>query len=857
MAEPLRSIFEFSQSGEQKILDSFAKIAKGVKSVRSELVTSEKIGTVVDSILGKGPLRQKNQQQLDQFENKVTDLTDKLKLQQKEAEKLKKSYEAFKGTEFEQSIVSQLEAAEKQTHDTIAALEKLHQEADKPFDVDFPLGKPGGGNRFRIPGNAQGGAQMAQSIGGLLGGAGIGGGQFAELTSTIGDAFDGAGRLSNELREMSEIALEAGGKFSGPLSGGLMNAAKLAGPVAAGIAGVAVAFTVMDAISGKTAESINKAIDARRKQMDTELEYEDLLRSGSTDAIQAEIEALTESIETRKKYRDDQIANAINETSHWDIWRSAIEAELNDAIGRTYEMATTYGAAADAVREYNTQIEEEETRLQNLIKAQDKVAQREAQERVNEARKHEIDLLNQMGDVLDDFGESVAEFNEENAFQRGRELQARQREDERAERDHQRELQKIILDGNEERLDIEKDRLDQIDDAWEEFEKGRVRAVKQLDRAQQEVNEDEKKSLADADANYMRDRVKALETHLQQMAKAERAYDKERKRRLEDLHLELLDAEAANDVARFISAERQAKVDLKRMQEDHKESQSEAERQFEQERAEREEQYRQEREDIKQAAIERRAELQAQYDEEIAQLKEQREERLAQIEESNKEALAKQWESEQKRRAAEIEAFEQRLEDQAEQRRIEDELREEDNQRQLDKMRAAAEKQLKELEKEQDQNYEVIKSGGAKRLEEVKYGEARMRAAVIGSYNSALQQLNSLASSYGASSYGSSNDLKASGYGPSFGGEALFAAKGAYVDKKTFIVAGENTPELILPLDRSQGIPADILDRIGGSRAPVFHFGNIDLGGISPEQFDQGIQELADAVLESLNGMMN
>jgi len=79
--------------------------------------------------------------------------------------------------------------------------------------------------------------------------------------------------------------------------------------------------------------------------------------------------------------------------------------------------------------------------------------------------------------------------------------------------------------------------------------------------------------------------------------------------------------------------------------------------------------------------------------------------------------------------------------------------------------------------------------------------------------------------SFGSSS-SSSNALKAkTGSGNVLGGgraKPVFAAKGAFIDKPTAVIAGEGKkPEVIFPFDKSKGIPDNILQKMGKGLHPI------------------------------------
>lgn len=856
---PYESIFQFKIEGENKLHQGFKKIVSGLESVDGGLTKIHEHGSLPTILLGK----QQDQKILPALDLQIRDLTDSLEDQRKRYNELQQAFQQVTTPQLLPVIEQQLADVEQEIDTTIRELERLHDVVGREMSLNLSMGRGGGDDLSRLMGIGFGSqsVQTSQSIGGILNTFSMGEGGFAELSRGMGDVLDQSSMLGMELEQLAMLTKESGGAFSGPLSSGLGSLARLAGPVAAGIAGVNLGFTIMDQLTDRTTESINSYIREVQRQTDLEELRAQLLRTGTTKALEDDIAALEESIRIKEDERNQFIADAQAKT-HWsDQVMTILDTPLDVLLGYSEEQATLYGEVGQEILRLNTDLGEMHERLTVLRESTEDVARREAQEELDRAELQRIGNLAEMARVLDDLDDSIDDFLGESSFQRGRELAERRRMDKRAEDEHQDRLNEIAAEGKARRVEIEEQRLKDIDNAWDTFEENRLSALDNLNKALADVDDDEQERIGDINARYMDDRLEALKDHLKLMAKAESEYAKNRKRRLEDLQSELLDAEMQNNVAAFIAAENQAAQDLKRMREDHHERKSQDEAAFEEQQAERRTQRAQELDDIRETAKERRGELRDQYAEEKALLEKQRDERLAEIEAAAIEQTQLQRDQEKQRRDDLIADFKHRRDLEREDRKIRDQQWEEDQQRQIEKMRDGAEDRLNVIQDEQDDLQKVIDSGGRDRLETVKSWEEQMRAEQVGSYQNALNQLRSMTSSYSSGSFSGSlsNDMRAAGYGSSLGSRGagfsnrLFAAKGALIDEPTLMIAGEgNRPELVLPFDESKGIPPDLLAGLtkGMGRGDLHFHGNIDLGNISEDVFRSELLNLRDALLD-------
>ncbi len=850
MAEPTRSVFEFLVDGEQKITSAFAGFGKGLKSVRDELAGLNKIGTLPELIFGPQQQQEKAKRSLTEFEEQVLSLRKTVGRQIAEYKSLQTAIrDASAPPEELQDLLDkqkELGAAIRANKEALEGMQRTQAGAGGGAD-DFY------GYRQSVTQPLRGISMQFQRAGGYDSALA----QVGQAIDSVGDFGDSMTMLGRDLQESAQSIGDfiqnlkdvkaAGGGAGGMLNsivGGIGQFNILGGLLIANIAAWGAVFNEVERQAQQARDAVLAQLEAGKRQRALEQQTQEAVDEGDIDSASRALEQAWADWREGKAQEADILRDLAGIQEQYAALGSSFNpAERNrlGAAGQELEnqLKNLFGAGGP--------FEDANERIQAWSAVMERVRQRANERAVSESIERNVELLAQMGGVLDDLNDTLADFGEEHAFQRRRELEDRYREDQRAEREFQKSIVSIEQDGQERRVEIAERTLKQIDDSWKDFEKQRLKAIQRLDKSIAQVGIDEQKRIGDLNKRYMEDRVKATESFLKQVERAQTDYEKARKRRVEDLNNELLDAEAANDVARFIQAERNAALDLQRMREDHQERQTEAETEFKLAQDERRAQRAEDLKAIREDAEARRQELRQQFAEEELERREAQQERLQQIQESMAEQLAEQKKQEAKSLLQLRESYEERRALEAEERAFRDARQAEDQARQADKMRVAAEKQLRELEKQQQQHYDVIHSGGVRRLEDVQRGEVAMRAEVVGSYARALAQLRQMASQY---SFG--NNMAAAGYSGSYNyyaASGLLAQEGAFVNKPTLVVAGEgNRPELILPLDRSKGIPADLLNQLGKAQS-TFQFGDVDLGGVSPEQFQAGMQQFADAVL--------
>lgn len=822
------SIFDIDIKGVDKAAKAIGTVNKALSSTASAVKAVVKTGGVASAV---GADKQKIA--LNQQLNKEIDRTESA-LERVE-ERLKKTsridaYRRLSGEAAElQSRIESLRMEQEALNDSVG---------DMPTDFGM-MGMGGGGyGGFGFGGPGQNMSSAFRSVGQIAGGGGFNTSALGEMMDGMSQALEMGSQLGMDLGEMANQAKMSGGVLGRSMGGALGMLSKAAGPASAALAGVSLGFQAFDIISGKSTAQIEKNIAARRRELDLTNERNEMLRTGSAESIREQIAALEDQIEATEATRDASISAATAETNTLDQVRTVSEAMLNQFLGRGLEGTTIYGQAADAIRDYNEELGQQQDRLRMLQDIQDDVAAREKAEeaamRVKDAEEELISIRQEAADAAERYAEEVQRFEEDAAFNRARELEDRAIQDARDAEDHARELARAEEDYNKRIEDMREDHLKSLADMEEE-----------LGKSLADLDESLAKSIADANKDYMRNQRDELEAHIKEMARAEKAYQKERLRRLEDLNDELASAEMENDVVRFIQAQQQGAKDLKRMREDHEESQGESGQQFEERMAQAAEEHQRNLAQMREQAAEQRAEMLEQYEEQKQAAIEALQEQLAAEKESHAESLAETKAN-----------FERQRKLEEENRAFQDARAKEDHERQLQQMRDGYQREVDALRDREQEALSVIKFGGYDQVRAVQSVQNSMTQAWRNIAQSAVNAVSGFSSGFsgGASrSFTSGGSSGRSFFTPT--GRGVFAAKGALIDRPTLMVAGEgNKPELVVPFDESQGIPRDVLGKLGGGGETYnFNLGSITIGdGVSEAVVRQALNDMGRTLVQAI-----
>lgn len=736
------------------------------------------------------------------------------------------------------------------------SLESLRREQETLNDALSDMNDQDMFPSFRSPGNQLGGlfSQFSQ-VGGY-------GSAFSELSMGIGQALDMGSQLGMQFGEMAEMAGESGRAINQHIAGGLNKLSKVAGVAGAAIAGVSAGFSLYDKIVGHSAKATQEAIEARRLEIDIMREANELLRSGTIDAIDEEIRALQEEITLKEAARDAALRAAVDETSMIDQVRTVAEYGLDRILGGTGKATTRYGEVAAEIDQYTREIEDAQERLANReeIRAQVGINEqaRAATQRLADAEQELADLRQSAADSAARFRDSLQEYIDDFEQQRSDQLREQQRADAKALEEHNEALEDLRSDSHQRIEEMEKAHSVAMRDARNEFLEAEQEAQQRLKESIIEVEEDVQEALADLEkemtdnrakavASYMESELERYEDHLESLADAEDDYQKERRRRLEDLHDDLAAAERANDVRAFLDAQKQADKDLRRMAEDHEEQRGEEQDTFDKTSIERREQFEEELATLQKEGSERVAELREQATERIAELREQagkekaerqraQEERLQQMREQHKEALKAEQAQLKESLKQQKAAFEERMAEEAEERAYQEQLAQEQFDRQIAKMREQHETELAEMESREMELLRIIRSGGHEQEKVVHYTQLQMVAAhkrgaadAVRAIRREFDMLTALENTEPGGQPAPYDVYRGTGPVPTF--DLTDSGDGNAVRplEKRNRRGGQPVPNLGTP------VPTPMSN--GGNSVQVNLNGNVDLGGISRDEF--------------------
>lgn len=383
------------------------------------------------------------------------------------------------------------------------------------------------------------------------------------------------------------------------------------------------------------------------------------------------------------------------------------------------------------------------------------------------------------------------------------------------------------------------------------------------------ANTGQTKAVNEVDAAYMKDEIESWKKFRDDVSKEEARNKKERLRSIDETNAALLQAEKSNDVVAFIAAAEKGRDQLKQIDESAKDAADERQTAFFAEREQAKAQHDDRINEIKAQGDEARANAQKQFDLDIAANKK-----------NHDEALKAQQEQQEQLIAAEEAGLLQRLSAIQNTYHLEDSMLQDI----FDKRKARYgedDKIINErLDLELQRHAEDLKAKAnaeiaenARTIKTKADAEGKVAAAVasvigqnFGQAVTVIQTgltsfINYIRAQLAASSGGSGSKPPSSGSGSGgsgFGYKATaFANEGIITAAtgKTFAMLGENlTPgqiEAVVKFRPSEGLPPSLTGGTGGGNGLTINLnGDIDLGGITAEQFNEGLHTLGMEIIQ-------
>lgn len=715
------------------------------------------------------------------------------------------------------SLASNFKALEAETGSTREALKELTDQLVLLGASDAEIQQVtrsivNMGNEANRAKGAGGAANFGGNIGrstadlrGILGAAGGG-----SAIGVAGDILD----LTESLPKLKSAITE--------LPSAIGNAAQAIGPlglvVAASIGAIALAFNKMNSDLEPARQALEATLAANRK-------YAEFLASGATTKqVEDRIKELEKAARLEQEIIDGQTRAMDTAFEYSQKTAGDFITRLAFAVGDGDDkVAKSTEEARARLLEYNAELSRLRAGLEaGATAANDAAANEEKLAKLRaEATEKIIALEAQRDAAWLAFNEQAAQIDEDRAIRSARadeDLKAQLARQAAAHHDRmiaiadagQQRLEQIKTQGNE--------KLAQADEQLGKLQQSLAGITTKLNQDRAKVDRD-----------YMASERAAYEKFRLAEAKATEDYNKARTRRLQDLNDDLLDAEQANDVTRFIAAKRAADKDLKRMAEDADATTKERQRQFDEERA-LAEQRRQERvNDLEAAAAERRADLEAQIQERRAAREELAKDIAAQLDAEKQRILSTQ--------KAEIDAYIAQQKRDEEARDLRNKRQAEDEALADSRRRAALNKQLAEIE--------------------TKINAEKNAAGIVGNaWTNMALQVGQVIRGLISTATTPRSSITSGG-----GGNQAFAT-GGIVTRPTIAKIGERPGfhEAVIPFRPSEGLDAALARHgIGGGKSGyIVNFNApISVGdGVSEAQLRAGLHELAGVFIEGLDTAM-
>lgn len=870
------SILEFQIAEGNNVVKMLSSIAKGVLGIRDVTAAAAKDGNILTKLYGD---EKQGTSTLIQQEK----LTKELNNKKIAIDRLTASMQKFSASGDLDNFVRAREKVNDLTVEVNGLEMALEEVAAKLSGEDMS----GAGMEDKIGGYLNQASSMARSYGGESGGA------FADTIDSISNMREQltpfAEKLQGFVGTLQEGSSASGvaqtgikGLF-GSLKGGISGLAGSAteaigalGPVGIAIGVASLAAGALSAVMAMQTKEIEKQIEARREETDKEIEYAEMVASGSTEQLESQKASLETQIEIKKAARDAELAaSAAGNTlvDGIDKYRTVAEAGLNQLLGRSLEGTTIYGATADAAKAYNEELKSLEAQYDNVNRALDPVAQREREElalqNLMQAQEDHIQILNDMASAEASYMSQLEEFRESEALSTSRAQEDQFIADSRAQLEHDNEILSIKTNSKNAETEIAKELAKSLVGLEEQNAKDRASALAQFQKSMTELEKETAKSREDAVKDARETEKETLDQYRRDSAKSEKQYQKERLRRIEDAGKTMLDAELANDVNAYIAAQEASRVELARMDEDHFDEMKEADEAFELQRQQAKNQLAKQLQDIDANYNEQRQKMQEQFNEENLLREAAYRESVAIAQKEAAERIQAERDGAAKSLQEAQESWRKRRELEEEDRALAEKRRKEDVNARLAEMAESFRNETDALKKKETDVLNIIKAGGNITVQTYEERETAIRTVVTNSYTTMIAALasainqakTSINSGFGGGSSGGSTGSGA-GYGAGWGagtmsfsstgkyGKSAFAAAEGMVvgpNRPTLIVAGEgDKPELILPLEKSGGIP----DGMGGGNTVEFN-GNITIGdGVSEVVFIREMTNLAEGLMD-------
>ena len=509
------------------------------------------------------------------------------------------------------------------------------------------------------------------------------GGMSRQLGNWSGRIADGQKALQASGKGLGRFNKFVGmaGKGAGIASKGLAGLAKAAGPIGAVIEGVSLGFNIYDRMMGRSAEQIERNIEAIREEMNERERLNDIIESGSIDAVNGEIEALREQIQAQREYKEEVRNNAVQLTSTTD--------QLRTIIGHTlFNDPNIYGRAADEMNNVNDNITELEARLaeladegfraqvalqavRNELEAQADSIGSTVERREKELFDAQVAMLNAEQQYQEDMLDLQTEYDAESLAIE----EAREQADIAMHKEHIAELEAMEATYNEEIVNMRDEHLQTLRDLEESYIDDLADMIQEHNEAIADMEAEFRKDLADTIKDYNDESVDKREDYDKRIAKMEEDFNKERIKRQKDLEAELFEAEMDNDALRYFMLQRQGEQEEKEAQEQHADALNEEQKAFQEEQAEREKAHKENLAQMKKEHAERKQEMKDEHTERLAERKKQFDEEMALEKQGHEERMREALVAYQQERAQAVQRFREKQEEIAQERRIEDEAR--------------------------------------------------------------------------------------------------------------------------------------------------------------------------------------
>lgn len=483
------------------------------------------------------------------------------------------------------------------------------------------------------------------------------------ISSTNKAIVDSTGQLSR-YQKILGMAGGAAGKL-GSAVGKVSTVMSKAMPV---IQGVSVGLQVYDSLMGRSSEQIKKRIQQLKDEAATTRNLNELLREGSQEARQREIDALQQQIVEARQHAQAMRESGASLTSTGD--------QIRTVVGHILGSSHVYGQAADEIRAANARVEELNQQMARLTSAAAIAAvelanvrnelEREAKNILDEVNKARDDLFTARVEIIKkerDAEQALLDLRDEFNNESNRLQEERIQSDRRIIREHLNELESLQEKYNADVRNAQHEHLRDMKKTEENY----LNSIAKLTRSYQDdmlkYEEEFAANEIKAELAYVEDRVESQENYNKRLAKMEEDFNKDRIKRQKDLENELFAAEMDNDGLRLFMLRRQADQEEEEAQQQHQESLDEEAKSFDEERKQKQAEYEKDRAERLKNYEERKAERVKEHTEALAQSKRSFDEEIAQAKAAHAQKLADQKFAYDEERAQAVSAHRKRMED--------------------------------------------------------------------------------------------------------------------------------------------------------------------------------------------------